>query len=49
MVSVDAKVAFDILTLLDRVESEMVVAAPEIQWTMNGALAEIGTAQSHEP
>ena len=32
----------DIPALLDRVESEMGDAAPEIQWTMNGALAEIG-------
>ena len=28
--------------LLDRIESEMADAAPEVQWTMNGALAEIG-------
>ena len=32
----------DIPALLDRVESEMGDAAPEVQWTMNGALAEIG-------
>src|SRR5262245_58437017 len=28
--------------LLDRIESEMGNAASEVQWTMNGALAEIG-------
>ena len=28
--------------LLDRIESEMGNAAPEVQWTMNCALAEIG-------
>jgi len=28
--------------LLDRIESEMADAAPEVQWTMNSALAEIG-------
>ena len=32
----------NIPALLDRVETEMGGAAPEIQWTMNGALAEIG-------
>lgn len=32
----------DVPALLDRVESEMGDAAPEVQWTMNGALAEIG-------
>ena len=32
----------NIPALLDRVETEMGRAAPEIQWTMNGALAEIG-------
>src|SRR5687768_6694479 len=28
--------------LLDRIETEMGAAAPEVQWTMNGCLAEIG-------
>jgi 3-methyladenine DNA glycosylase AlkD len=28
--------------LLDRIEKEMGAAAPEVQWTMNGCLAEIG-------
>jgi 3-methyladenine DNA glycosylase AlkD len=32
----------DLPALLDRIESEMGTAAPEVQWTMNGALAEIG-------
>jgi 3-methyladenine DNA glycosylase AlkD len=32
----------DLAALLDRVESEMGTAAPEVQWTMNSALAEIG-------
>ena len=32
----------DLPALLDRIESEMGNAAPEVQWTMNGALAEIG-------
>ena len=32
----------DIPALLDRIESEMGDAAPVVQWTMNGALAEIG-------
>ena len=32
----------DLPTLLDRIESEMADAAPEIQWTMNSALAQIG-------
>ena len=32
----------NIPALLDRVENEMGGVAPEIQWTMNGALAEIG-------
>ena len=32
----------DLPALLDRIESEMADAAPEVQWTMNGALAEIG-------
>jgi 3-methyladenine DNA glycosylase AlkD len=32
----------DLPALLDRIESDMGNAAPEVQWTMNGALAEIG-------
>ena len=28
--------------ILDRIESEMPLAAPEVQWTMNSALAQIG-------
>jgi 3-methyladenine DNA glycosylase AlkD len=32
----------DLVTLLDRIESEMATAAPEVQWTMNSCLAEIG-------
>ncbi len=32
----------DLPALLDRIESEMGTAAPEVQWTMNGSLAEIG-------
>ena len=32
----------DLVALLDRIESEMGKAAPEVQWTMNSALAEIG-------
>ena len=32
----------DLPGLLDRIESEMAKAAPEVQWTMNGTLAEIG-------
>src|SRR5262245_25162651 len=32
----------DLPALLDRIESEMANAAPEVQWTMNSALAEIG-------
>jgi 3-methyladenine DNA glycosylase AlkD len=32
----------DLAALLDRIESEMGSAAPEVQWTMNCALAEIG-------
>jgi 3-methyladenine DNA glycosylase AlkD len=32
----------DLPTLLDRIESEMGTADPEIQWTMNFCLAEIG-------
>jgi 3-methyladenine DNA glycosylase AlkD len=32
----------DIPALLDRIESEMPVAAPPTQWTMNTALAQIG-------
>ncbi len=32
----------DLEALLDRIESQMGSAAPEVQWTMNAALAEIG-------
>jgi len=32
----------DLVALLERVESEMAKAAPEVQWTMNGTLAQIG-------
>ncbi|MEK6261620.1 MAG: DNA alkylation repair protein [Planctomycetota bacterium] len=32
----------DLVALLDRIESEMGSAAPEVQWTMNACLAEIG-------
>ena len=32
----------DLPGLLDRIESEMAGAAPEIQWTMNSTLAQIG-------
>lgn len=32
----------DLPALLDRIESEMGSAAPEVQWTMNSCLAEIG-------
>lgn len=32
----------DLVGLLDRIESEMGSAAPEVQWTMNSCLAEIG-------
>lgn len=32
----------DLLAILDRLESEMGSAAPEVQWTMNFALANIG-------
>lgn len=32
----------DIKALLDRLETEMPTAAPETQWTMNSALAQIG-------
>ena len=32
----------DLPALLDRIESEMADADPEVQWTMNSALAEIG-------
>lgn len=32
----------DLTALLDRIETEMGSAAPEIQWTMNSALAQIG-------
>jgi 3-methyladenine DNA glycosylase AlkD len=32
----------DLPALLDRIESEMAAAAPEVQWTMNNTLATIG-------
>ena len=32
----------DLVALLDRIETEMGAAAPEVQWTMNSCLAEIG-------
>ena len=32
----------DLEALLDRIENEMAAAAPEVQWTMNACLAEIG-------
>lgn len=32
----------DLPAILDRIESEMAGAAPEVQWTMNTCLAEIG-------
>lgn len=32
----------DLVQLLDRIESEMPTAPPEVQWTMNTALAQIG-------
>ena len=32
----------DLPALLDRIESEIVDAAPEVQWTMNNTLAAIG-------
>ncbi len=32
----------DLAALLDRIETEMGTAAPEVQWTMNACLAEIG-------
>ena len=32
----------DLVALLDRIEKEMGGAAPEVQWTMNACLAEIG-------
>lgn len=32
----------DLAALLDRIDSEMGSAAPEVQWTMNSCLAEIG-------
>jgi len=32
----------DVVALLDRIEQEMAAAAPEVQWTMNSCLAEIG-------
>jgi 3-methyladenine DNA glycosylase AlkD len=37
----------DLPALLDRIESEMGSAAPEMQWTMNCSLAEIGIHFAH--
>src|SRR5688572_21529138 len=31
----------DLIKILDRIESDMPLAAPEVQWTMNSALAQI--------
>ncbi|MCW5878471.1 MAG: DNA alkylation repair protein [Anaerolineales bacterium] len=39
---VKAPDTLDIPALLDRIEQEMAAAAPDAQWTMNFALAEIG-------
>ncbi|MBX3049450.1 MAG: DNA alkylation repair protein [Anaerolineales bacterium] len=39
---IKASDTLDIPDLLDRIENEMATAAPEAQWTMNFALAEIG-------
>ncbi|MFO1500759.1 MAG: DNA alkylation repair protein [Verrucomicrobiota bacterium] len=38
----DKPEGLDLSALLDRIEAEMGQAAPEVQWTMNCALAEIG-------
>jgi 3-methyladenine DNA glycosylase AlkD len=40
-ISKDAE-GLDLAALLDRIEAEMGKAAPEVQWTMNSALASIG-------
>lgn len=37
----DAK-SLDLSAILDRIESEMLNAEPEVQWTMNTALAQVG-------
>ena len=37
----------DLPALLDRIESEMGSATPEVQWTMNCCLAEIGIHFAH--
>lgn len=37
-----ASEGIDIPAILDRLEAEMPTAAPEVQWTMNTALAQIG-------
>lgn len=37
----------DLNALLDRIESEMTHALPEVQWTMNTALAQIGIHHPH--
>ena len=40
----------DLAALLDRIEAEMAKAPPEVQWTMNACLAEIGIHHSqHRP
>lgn len=38
----DSPDGLDLTALLDRIEAEMGKAPPEIQWTMNGALAALG-------
>ena len=37
----------DLVAILDRIESEMPDAAPEVQWTMNYCLAGIGIDYSN--
>lgn len=39
---VKSPAGLDLVALLDRIEKEMGAAAPEVQWTMNMCLAEIG-------
>lgn len=41
-VNKDAADGLDLSALLDRIEKEMPTAPPEVQWTMNNALAAIG-------
>ena len=38
----EAPAELDLPALLERIEAELAAAAPEIQWTLNGALANIG-------